>query len=351
VTATEVRFGQTAALTGPLSNANIQANAAARAVFAEVNAKGGVFGRQINFVSVDDMYSPVKAIENFKELNDPDKGVFSLFMTGGTPANMALMPQIEEARIPNLAPLAAIDNLHKPELRMFFNIRASYGQEFAKMANYLATQGRKDVAVIYSDNSFGKGALALFETAATAQGVKVVAKILMADKLESNDALTQQIKDSKCQAVIGITSALSALAWAKSEFPKLTVPYVTISLLGNESTVKAIGEAANGIVVAQAVPYFGSRKYPISNAYTALMQKAKVTNLGFVGMEGYIAAQVAVEALQRAGKGLTREGFIAALSGRKFDLKGYVVDFTGGKRSGSSFVELGLVQSGGKFAM
>jgi branched-chain amino acid transport system substrate-binding protein len=129
------------------------------------------------------------------------------------------------------------------------------------------------------------------------------------------------------------------------------VPYVTLSLLGSESTVKAIGEAANGIVVAQAVPYFGSRKYPISNAYTALMQKAKVTNLGFAGMEGYIAAQVAVEALQRAGKGLTREGFIAALSGRKFDLKGYVVDFTGGKRSGSSFVELGLVQSGGKYAM
>ena len=351
VSATEVRLGQTAALTGPLNNANVQANAAARAVFDSVNAKGGVFGRKINFVSMDDAYSPAKALENFKELNDPEKGVFSLFMTGGTPANMALMPGIEEARIPNLAPLAAIDTLHKPDLRMFFHIRASYGQEFAKMANYLATLGRREVAVVFSDNAFGKGGMALFEQAATAQGVKVVGKVLMADKLESNEALTQQLKDTKCQAVIGITSSASGLAWAKSEIPKLGMPYLTISLLGNESTVKILGDAAVGIIVSQAVPYFGSRKYPISNAYSALMKKANVENLGFSGMEGYIAALVAVEALQRAGKGLTREGFVAALSGRKFDLKGYEVDFTGGKRSGSKFVELSLVQAGGKFAM
>lgn len=350
VTATEIRIGQTGALTGPLSLGNLQTNAAAKAVFDEVNAKGGIHGRKIVIESLDDGYDPAKAVENFKKLTAADNAVFGLFAIGGTPANMALQAMIEEARIPHVAPQTGIDLLRKPEQRMTFHIRASYSQELAKLAEYLATQSRREVAVVYSDNAFGKGGLALFEAVSAPFAIKIVAKVIMADKLENPGALTQAIKDSGARAVLGFTSAQSALSWAKTEIPRLGMPYATISLLGNEGTIKALGDSATGIVVSQTFPYPYSTKYPVSNTYTALMRKSGITTLGFSGMEGYVAARVVVEALRRTGKNLTREGYIAALSGRKFDLNGYVVDFTGGKRVGSSFVELSLVQSNGRFA-
>jgi branched-chain amino acid transport system substrate-binding protein len=328
----------------------LQSNAAAKAVFDEVNAKGGIHGRKIVLESIDDGYDPAKAIENFKKLTAPENAVFGLFAIGGTPANIALQAQIEEARIPHVAPLSGIDLLRKPEQRMTFHIRASYGQELAKLAEYLATSGKRDVAVLHSDNSFGKGGLALFEAVSAPFAIKIVGKVVMPDKVESLGALTQALKDTGAKAVLGITSSQSALTWAKSEIPRLGMPYATISLLGNEGTIKAMGEAATGIIVSQTFPYPYSSKYPVSNAYSALMKKAGVTPLGFSGMEGYVAARIVVEALRRTGKNLTREGYIAALSGRKFDLNGYVVDFTGGKRVGSSFVELSLVQSNGRFA-
>jgi branched-chain amino acid transport system substrate-binding protein len=82
---------------------------------------------------------------------------------------------------------------------------------------------------------------------------------------------------------------------------------------------------------------------------SATYTKAGLTEPGFSAMEGYIAARVMVEALTRAGKNLSSKSLETALGSARFDLKGYVVDFTGGSRSGSSFVELSQVNLDGRF--
>jgi branched-chain amino acid transport system substrate-binding protein len=349
VSATEVRLGQTAALTGPLSFANLQANLAANAFFNDVNQRGGVAGRKITLVSLDDQYDAAKAVANFKQLQTEGGGILSLFGVGGTPSNMALQPMVEEAGLVNFAPYSGFDGLRNPQFKHIFHIRATYGQELAKIAAYCATSGLKNVTVVYSDNAFGKGGLAGFEAIAAKLGVTVKGKVMMADKLDDVTSITKAIAATGAQAVLGMNSAAAGLSWAKSELGKLGVPYMTISLLGNEQTVKAIGPASKGIIVAQSVPYPRSRKYPLSNEMTALATKAGITEPGFTAMEGYIAARVMVDALTRAGKNLSPKTLEAALGSAKFDLKGYVVDFTGGSRSGSSFVELSQVNLDGRF--
>jgi branched-chain amino acid transport system substrate-binding protein len=352
VSSDTIRIGQTAALTGNLSFANLAANMAAKAYLSEVNAKGGVGGKKIELVSIDDMYDAARAGANAKQLLSENGGVLAMWGVGGTPANLAIQPALEEARVPSIAPFSGFDGLRKPEFKHLFHIRASYAQELAKMAEYCKTSGLNNIAVLYSDNAFGKGGLAMFEAAAKKSGVTLKGAVVMADKLESESALTTQIKALGANAVLGITSAVAGLSWAKNEIPKLGVPYLTISLLANEVTVKAMGRASMGIIVAQTVPYPQNGKYPVSKELQGVMTRTKVAppeSLGFAAMEGYIGMRVLVEALQRAGRNITRDGLVNALGSRQFDLKGYTVDFTGGKRAGSSFVELSQVTAEGRF--
>jgi branched-chain amino acid transport system substrate-binding protein len=349
VTNTEVRLGQTAALTGPLSFANVQANLAANAFFNDVNQRGGVAGRKITLVSLDDQYDSAKALANFKQLQTEGGGILSLFGVGGAPSNMAVQPLAEEAGLISFAPFSGFDGLRNPKFKNMYHIRATYGQELAKIAAYCATSGLKNVTVLYSDNAFGKGALAGFEAVAAKLGVIVKGKVMMADKVDDVTSITKAIAATSPQAVLGVNSAAAGFSWAKSELGKLGVPYMTISLLGNEQTVKVLGPASKGLIVAQTVPYPRSRKYPLSNEMTAVATKAGFAEPGFSAMEGYIAARVMVEALTRAGKNLSTKTLEAALGSAKFDLKGYVVDFTGGSRSGSSFVELSQVNLDGRF--
>lgn len=352
ITPTEIRIGQTAALTGPLSGANLQAVAAAKAMFEAVNAKGGINKRKLTLVSMDDMYDTAKAVENVRTLVSTDQGVFAFMGIAGTPANMAVVKPLLEMKVPHLAPYTGADVLRSPENTMAFHIRASYTAELAKIAQYMATTGFNEVAVLLSDNAFGKGSLAVFEQLAAKEKIKVVAAVVMPDKLDSpaaGAAITAQLTKSNAKAVLGVVAANSALAWAKTELPKLGRPYMTLSLLGNEGVVRLLGDAANGLIVSQTVPYPYSRKYPIANEYVALMKDAPAGSLGFSGMEGFIAARVMVEALTRAGANPTRESFTASLTSKKFDLNGYTVDFTPNKRVGSNFVELSFIQPGGKF--
>lgn len=349
VTATEIRLGQTAALTGPLSFANLQANTAANGYFAQVNQKGGIAGRKITLTSLDDGYDAAKAVANFKQLQTDKGGIISLFGVGGTPSNMALQPMVEAAKMVNFAPYSGFDGLRNPDFKHIFHTRASYNEEFAKIAAYCATSGLKDVTMLYSDNAFGKGSLAVFEALAAKSGLRLKGKVAMADKVDDLGSVTKAIAAIGSQAVVGAITSTSSLAWAKSELPKLGVPYMTISLLGNELSIKFIGPAAAGIVVAQTVPYPRSKKYPVAYDLSTLAPTIGIPEPGFTAMEGYIAARVMVEALTRAGKNLTPQSLIASLTSAKFDLKGYVVDFTGGRRSGSSFVELSQVSREGRF--
>jgi branched-chain amino acid transport system substrate-binding protein len=349
VTATEIRLGQTGALTGPLSFVNTQANLAANAYFNDVNQRGGVAGRKITLVSLDDQYDAAKAVANYKQLQNENGGILCLFGVGGTPSNLAVQPLVEEAGSISFAPYSGFDGLRNPQFKRLYHIRATYGQELAKIAAYCATSGLKNITVLHSDNAFGKGGLAGFEAIAGKLGVTVKGKVTMADKLDDVTSITKAIAASGPQAVVGINSSAAAFNWAKTELGKLGVPYMTISFLGNEQTVKALGPASKGLIVAQTVPYPRSRKYPLSNDMTAMATKAGIAEPGFAAMEGYIAARVMVEALTRAGKNLNPKTLEAALGSAKFDLKGYVVDFTGGSRSGSSFVELSQVNLDGRF--
>src|ERR1700751_5546945 len=100
VTATEIKIGNTNAYSGPASAYSVIAKAES-AFFKMVNDQGGVAGRKINFISLDDGYSPPKTLEQVRRLIEDDQVAF-LFNTLGTPTNSAIQRYVNEKKVPHL---------------------------------------------------------------------------------------------------------------------------------------------------------------------------------------------------------------------------------------------------------
>ena len=160
------RIGQTAALTGPLAFPFVEMNKGIAAAFKEVNDKGGIDGRAVEFISLDDGGAPEKAAANTLQLVQKNQ-VFSMFACGGTTSVMGALKVLAEAKVPLLAPATGSDAL-RPFNPLVFHTRASYAQELAKIARQLSSTGFTKMAVGYFDNPFGKATLAAFEAAARA---------------------------------------------------------------------------------------------------------------------------------------------------------------------------------------
>jgi len=100
VTATEIKLGNTNPYSGPAS-AYGTIGKSIGAYFKKVNEEGGINGRKINFVTLDDAYSPPKAVEMVRKLVEDDK-VLLLFQTLGTPSNSAIWKYMNDEQVPQL---------------------------------------------------------------------------------------------------------------------------------------------------------------------------------------------------------------------------------------------------------
>ena len=154
--ATEIKIGQTIAYSGPASAYSQLAKAEA-AYFKTLNAKGGINGRKINFISLDDGYSPPKAVENARKLVESDQ-VALVFNVLGTPLNMSVRPYLNQKKVPTLFIAAGATDFNNPTKYPWTmgwqpNLQAEAGF-YAK--NLLATKPNAKVAVLYQNDDFGK---------------------------------------------------------------------------------------------------------------------------------------------------------------------------------------------------
>ena len=157
VTPGGILFGQSAAFSGPAEELGINMRLGIEAAFAEANRNGGVNGRQMSLVSLDDGYEPEKAAINTRELIQ-DEGVFALIGEVGTPTSRSATPVAADANVPFVAPftgaafLRDVDNWNN-----IINLRASYNDETEEMVKrFIEDLGIRRIGVLYQDDSFGR---------------------------------------------------------------------------------------------------------------------------------------------------------------------------------------------------
>ena len=224
------RIGQTAALTGPLAFPFVEMNKGIAAAFKEVNDKGGVEGRAIEFTSLDDGGSPEKAAVNTLQLVQKNQ-VFSMFACGGTTSVMGALKVLEQAKVPLIAPATGSDAL-RPYNPLVFHTRATYGQELNKIVRQLGSTGFTKCAVAYFDNPFGKATLAAFEAAAREHKNTDWKAFLIAETPEG-------VARSRCNRANLLMSGCSVVSgWSNSTMPMAPITLPASSRSGMRLTTK-----------------------------------------------------------------------------------------------------------------
>lgn len=333
------RIGQTAALTGPLAFPFVEMNKGIAAAFKEVNDRGGVDGRPVELVSLDDGGAPEKAAENTLALLQKEQ-VFTMFACGGTTSVMGALKVLGEAKVPLIAPATGSDAL-RPFNPLVFHTRASYAQELNKIVRQLGSTGFTKCAVPYFDNPFGKATLAAFEAAAREHNNTQWKPFLITETPEGIAKGIDEIVQWQPYALISLAIGASGIPFYKGLRQRIKAPAFSISFLGSRPLLSALGEASIGITVAQVVPNPGNPAIPVVKAYQEAIRKLGGVEAGYSSLEGYVNARILLEALRRAGRGASREKLVEALhSMRPYDMGGFEVRYGPKDHSGTDFVEL-----------
>ncbi len=349
VTDNRILLGQSAALSGPAEALGREMRLGAQLYFDQVNAAGGVHGRRIELVSLDDGYEPDRTVANTMRLIERDK-VFALFGYVGTPTSKAALPIFTQEGVPFIGAFTGAELLRDPFNRLIFNIRASYYDETAKIVDAFTSLGMKKVAVFYQNDAYGQAGLTGVERAMRAKGMTLVATGTVERNTTEVAAAVKTIVAAQPDIVVMISAYKSCAAFIKAmrEAGSFAAFY-NVSFVGSRQLADELGDAGVGVGISQVMPFPWNSTLPVVREYRKLLEPTGNPE-SFTSMEGYIAARVMVEGLRRAGRDLTRDRLIAALESlTRFDVGGFDVAFSPDNHSGSRYVDLTIIKKGGRF--
>ncbi|MGQ5523057.1 ABC transporter substrate-binding protein [Chitinimonas sp. PSY-7] len=352
VTDSEIVIGQSAALSGAAAELGKGVSRGANAYFNEINKRGGVNGRKIRLVTLDDGYEPDRAVANTAKLLDKEQ-VFALLGYVGTPTSNASLPKIKEVGAPFIAPFTGAASLRAPFNRNIFNVRASYGDEADVIAKSIVNVGMKTVNILYQDDAYGAAGLKAMQEAAAKYKLTIGATATVKrNTVDVANAVEELIVKKPANAVFIVSAYKSSAAFITAARALNSVgPFYNLSFVGTEALVNELKNDARGVIVTQVVPSPYSAIKIVAQEYKKTMKAAGITSVDYPSMEGYIGARVLVEGLKRAGRELTRDKLVNALEGMSdYDLGGFKVNFTNSNHSGSRFIDITILDSTGKIS-
>ncbi|HAJ13697.1 MAG: ABC transporter substrate-binding protein [Hydrogenophaga sp.] len=341
-------LGQSAAFSGPAQQLGLQYHLGAMACFEAVNAKGGVHGRKIELRRLDDGYDPQRCEANTRQLLQ--ENVFALFGYVGTPTTQVALPLATQAKVPLFAPLTGAESLRNPFDRHVVHIRASYNDETAAIVRQLTSVGIRRIAVFHQDDGYGQAGLAGVQAALKTLDLTPVSVGVVARNSTEVAAALKTILASRPEAIVQIGAYQACAVFVRqARRAGYTGNFYNVSFVGTQALLDELGAEAKGVAVSQVMPYPYSATTPIAAEYQAALKDKRGVVPNYSGMEGFVAAKLFTEVLRRAGRGLNRDSFLAALDGlQKLDLGGFVLEFGPGQRVGSRFVELTLLTADGR---
>jgi ABC-type branched-subunit amino acid transport system substrate-binding protein len=350
ISETEIRIGQSCALTGPVMGLGTAMRDGARLYFAYINSQGGIHGRKINLITLDDGYNPETCKTNTETLIRKEK-VFLLFGYVGTPTTQAALPLLRETGTPLFAPVTGAEMFRNPVSREVFNIRASYFQETEAMVDRLIHDRQlRRIAVFYQNDAYGEDGLNGVRRATAKYGLSPVATVSYdRTQPEMNTALALLMKENP-DAVILVGSTepcaqlISGMRAAGSE-----ALFLNVSVVNGDHLARQLANDGVGVVVTQVVPFPFYKRIPVVAEYNRLAAELSPdTEPSFAGMEGFMAAKALCRVLEESPPTLTREDFIqTAQTQTDTDIGGFTFSFSQDLRQGGNLVYLTQIGPGG----
>lgn len=344
----KIVLGQSAAFSGHSEQLGLQFFLGAKLYFDALNAQGGVNGRTIEISRLDDGNDATRCVVNTRSLIE--QGVFALFGYVGTLTSQAALPLASAEKMPFFAPSTGDEALREPFNRYAFHLRASYADETAAIVKQLKSIGTKRIAIFYQDDPHGKTVVAGLERALKEAQLAPIATAMVEHNSTEVGEAVKTILAANPEAIVQISSyQVSAAFVRRARSQGFTRNFYNVSFVGTQALLDELGSVARGVVVSQVMPFPYNTAIPVAAEYLKSLKDKRGIAPNYSGMEGFVAAKAFTEGVKRAGRNLTRENFVDAMSSlQKYNLGGFVLNFGTQQRVGSSFVELTLLTEDGK---
>ncbi|MGI4940063.1 MAG: ABC transporter substrate-binding protein [Janthinobacterium lividum] len=320
VTDDEIRIGLFGALSGPLAINSVDAVNAAKAYYADVNAKGGVNGRKIRLIVEDEKCSPAEANAVVRKLMTMDN-VFALHGGSCSGVVVSLQELANREKIPHLFLNASGDSAVYPPTRYQFGSFA--GTERSTMAAVMTfaakTLGGKRLAIIGPDDDMGRAASRFARASAKKLGVEIVTVETAANNQTDVTVPLLNTRAAKPDVILLTTyTAPTVLVLQKAHEFGMTTPMVgAVQAMSSAppAFAKAVGDNAalanfyytNALASQLGTPRLQPFMDMFAKAYPSITSPSQVMPYGF---NSTIAM---IKGLEAAGRDLTRERFVEAM--------------------------------------
>lgn len=314
VSDTEITLGGIFALSGPVRTLTKPLELGARSYFNLVNSQGGVNGRKLNWLVEDDAYSPPRALAAAKKLVERDSA-FMLFGSLGTNVTKVIGSYCDQNNVPFIGGTSVGDQKGKYTFTMSANYDAlGYG-----LVKLLKQQlGAKKIGYFYQNDDVGRNARIGIDRATAELGFSLSADVGIEPGTTDLQATVLKLRDSGSDAVIAFVTGptLSAAIKAGSLF-SYKPNWATYGVADSAVIRSTLGPDLEGLVFASEMDAGGMESEGVRQ-HAKLMESAEAgAKADYTSMIGYAGAKLVVDALQRAGRDLTREKMLDALLATK----------------------------------
>jgi ABC-type branched-subunit amino acid transport system substrate-binding protein len=346
VTADAITLGMSGAFSGASRELGNRMKLGIETSFAAVNEAGGVSGRQLKLMALDDGYDGKRALANVAELID-DRNVFAILGNVGTPTSKEALPFVLSRKTLFFGAFTGSGTLRRdPPDRYVFNYRASYEEETAKMVNYLLDVKKipdRDIVVFAQNDSYGDAGFDGASKTLRKKGrsdeilrvgyernslevddaVNKVAEYHNATVRPSNSDVYRPKHPVKAIIMVGTYKA-SAKFIQKVRDKKIDTLFLNVSFVGSDALAEELEElrpgCGAGVIVTQVVPHFDSGATGVIRYREALRKYHPDQQPDFISLEGYVVGQLFAEGIRRLGRDVDTEKLIDSLEQmREFD--------------------------------
>jgi ABC-type branched-subunit amino acid transport system substrate-binding protein len=319
VTDTEIKIGQTVPYSGPASAFSSYGRVMA-GYFQMLNEKGGINNRKVNLISLDNAYSPPKALEQTRKLVE-DNEVLADVGTVGTVPNIAIQKYLNQNKIPHVFASAGGRRFNDPQnfpwTVPFYPAFQMEGAIFGKFI--LRNMPNAKIAVLYQNDDYGKDFLSgLKDALGNDANARIVAEANYELTHPTIDSQVIQLKTSGADTLLHFsTPKFAAQALKKIQEVNWKPTQFLASPINSVQTVLTPAglENVQGILTTQFTKQAGDPAWaqdPEVIEYIAFMKKWAPNDSpnDFIGLMGYLTAQAIARALEQCGDDLTRENLL-----------------------------------------
>ena len=329
VTDTEIKIGNTNPYSGPASSYAAIARTI-DAYFKAVNEAGGINGRKIKFISLDDGYSPPKTVEVVRQLVEQDK-IFALFQPLGTPCNTAIHKYMNQRKVPQLFVATGASKWGDPKnFPWTMGFQPDYHTEAVIYAKHiLANVKDAKIAVLHQNDDYGRDYLGGFKEGLGKEAGRIVRTVTYEATDPTVDSQIIQLKDSGANVFFNVSAPKAAAQGIRkaAEIDWKPVHYLNNVSASVAAVMKPAGfDNAQGIITAAYIMDATDKKWDDNaemKAWRAWMDKNMPTanKADANHIYGYAVAALMTETLKRCGGEMTRANLMKqAASFQKYRL-------------------------------